>query len=399
VDFRLVQETTTWAGELPIEVVERKGIGHPDSICDAIAERASALYSREFYAATGRLPHHYFDKVLLAGGGVDMGLGRGEIVAPYRLVFAGKGILQVGDYRVDLDSMIRRAACEVFEEVLVDFDPDRHLVVINEVRDHQGPARTRPRYRPETLSVLPTLESRGRVSNDCNLCTSFAPFTMTERAVLGVESFLAAQDPATRVTGTDIKVVGIRRGSDVTIVVNVPFLARRVPDLDAYRALSQVVAGQIREYLAASFDEPIRLDFNPQDASGLPYLSVTGSVADTGDLGVVGRGNRQNGLITPMRPMSIEAVSGKSPIDNTGKLYGILARDIALSISTELNLRNEVYLTTFRDRSIEDPYLVCVETPDHASNAIQDVRSIVERELSSVYDLTRRFIFEDVVCW
>ncbi len=45
------------------------------------------------------------------------------------------------------------------------------------------------------------------------------------------------------------------------------------------------------------------------------FLTVTGTSAEMGDDGSVGRGNRCNGLITPNRPMSMEATSGKNPID------------------------------------------------------------------------------------
>src|SRR5690606_40191772 len=59
------------------------------------------------------------------------------------------------------------------------------------------------------------------------------------------------------------------------------------------------------------------------------YLTVTGTSAESGDYGQVGRGNRANGLITPHRPMSLEAVAGKNPVTHVGKLYNLLASRIA----------------------------------------------------------------------
>jgi S-adenosylmethionine synthetase len=35
-----------WIEDRPVEIVERKGIGHPDSLCDGIAERISVEYTR-----------------------------------------------------------------------------------------------------------------------------------------------------------------------------------------------------------------------------------------------------------------------------------------------------------------------------------------------------------------
>jgi S-adenosylmethionine synthetase len=59
------------------------------------------------------------------------------------------------------------------------------------------------------------------------------------------------------------------------------------------------------------------------------YLTVTGTSAEAGDDGQVGRGNRVNGLITPYRPMILEAVAGKNPVTHVGKIYNVLAREIA----------------------------------------------------------------------
>jgi S-adenosylmethionine synthetase len=62
---------------------------------------------------------------------------------------------------------------------------------------------------------------------------------------------------------------------------------------------------------------------------GPVYLTVTGTSAEAGDDGEVGRGNRVNGLITPFRPMSLEAAAGKNPVSHVGKIYNVLAQDIA----------------------------------------------------------------------
>jgi S-adenosylmethionine synthetase len=45
-----------WKGPGPasalVEIVERKGLGHPDKLADALAERMSAAYSRTVLAGT-----------------------------------------------------------------------------------------------------------------------------------------------------------------------------------------------------------------------------------------------------------------------------------------------------------------------------------------------------------
>ncbi|HSJ96111.1 MAG TPA: methionine adenosyltransferase, partial [Myxococcota bacterium] len=63
----------------PVEVVERKGLGHPDSICDALAEAFSLALSRFYREHFGRILHHNVDKVLLVGGRAEPAFGGGAV--------------------------------------------------------------------------------------------------------------------------------------------------------------------------------------------------------------------------------------------------------------------------------------------------------------------------------
>ena len=65
-----------------IEIVERKGLGHPDSICDALAENLSRALCREYRRQFGLILHHNVDKVLLSGGRASPAFGGGTILAP-----------------------------------------------------------------------------------------------------------------------------------------------------------------------------------------------------------------------------------------------------------------------------------------------------------------------------
>lgn len=388
--------------QAPFEAVERKGIGHPDTLCDAIAELASSEYSAAVHEETGRLPHHYFDKVMLMGGAVRMGLGHGELVEPYRVQFAGKVTREVGSTKFPVTDIITQAARAVLTETLHDFDPDKNLVVLDELRDYQGPSKRRPRYQPERVEDMPVMDQPNRVSNDVNICTGFAPLTRTEQAVLATEHHLNSK--AYKIehpyTGMDIKVAGVRMDKDIVLTVNMPFISTRVSSMEEYRELTEHLKLELREFYGAAGFEDVQLDFNPQDVSGLPYLSVTGSVADTGDVGVVGRGNRANGLITPMRPMSIEAVSGKSPIDNTGKMYGVMANRLSEEIHDATGLWNNATIVTFRDRPLSDPanVLIGVDGPTSPDDEGR-IRTIVEQRMADVPNLTSEFVLRHVVSW
>ena len=63
----------------PLEIVERKGKGHPDTICDAIAEAVSIQLSKAYQETFGRILHHNIDKCLLVAGQVLAGMVFGQL--------------------------------------------------------------------------------------------------------------------------------------------------------------------------------------------------------------------------------------------------------------------------------------------------------------------------------
>ena len=70
--------------------VERKGLGHPDTICDAVSEAASLALSRAYLERCGRVLHHNVDKVLLRGGTARPAFGGGEVLEAIEIYIAGR---------------------------------------------------------------------------------------------------------------------------------------------------------------------------------------------------------------------------------------------------------------------------------------------------------------------
>lgn len=404
MDVTVVRAPFPAVRDLPFEVVERKGAGHPDTLCDAIAETASRLYSAFVQDTFGRLAHHWFDKVMLLGGQARVGYGQGELTRPYHLIFAGKGVRRVGDVRIPLEGILEEAASQVLTRVLRNFDPRRDLVISNSLSDYQGPTNTRSRYTPSEPADLADPRSP-RVSNDANVCSGFAPLSDLESNVLALERYLTSEEFRSRRpdTGVDVKIVGIRKGSSVEVVVNMPLIAAEVASYPDYVRRVAEVGEEARAFLR---ERPggagVLVTMNPEDVCGIPYLTVTGSVADTGDVGVVGRGNRSNGLITPMRPMSIEAAAGKNPVDHTGKLYGILSQRIADSVHESHGLRNQVHVITVKERPIDDPLEVAVYYHSDSGEEIDDIDPIIktaEHQVARVGDLTDELVGPGVELW
>ena len=79
-----------------VEVVERKGMGHPDTICDALAEALSRSLCREYRQRFGAILHHNVDKALLCGGGAVAAFGGGTVTRPIDIYLAGRAVCRVG---------------------------------------------------------------------------------------------------------------------------------------------------------------------------------------------------------------------------------------------------------------------------------------------------------------
>lgn len=386
------------------EIVERKGIGHPDTLCDAIAERSSRDYSKYCLENFGKVAHHWFDKVMLLGGESTIDYGKGDLFYPYTVIFVGKAALRVGEEEIPLEKILYNAASQILSSVLTNFQPENHLKIEVRIYDYRGPGQKSQRYRPKTSDDLLDLSSKERVSNDCNICVGYAPFSLLESMVLELEREISTGNFKKQFpdTGYDVKIIGTRHGSSIVLQVNLPFIAEKIIDSELYKKRVEQAEEAIQAFIKYKFSQSPRIIVNPEKYNGRPYLTVTGSVADTGDVGVVGRGNRINGLITPFRPMSIEASAGKNPLDHTGKLYSILAMELAQELYDETGIKNTVVLSTTKEKPVNIPDFACISlgTDEDTLQKVQDkVRKKVNEKFESVFDLSRKIIYQGVTQW
>ena len=135
---------------------------------------------------------------------------------------------------------------------------------------------------------------------------------------------------------------------------------------------------------------------NCADAGENIYLTVTGTSIEMGDDGATGRGNRGNGLITPMRPMTMEAIAGKNPVSHVGKIYNVLAQKAAAEI-VELEGVEEAYVTLVSKigSPISQPLLRGVQiSGDMALTAAMEskVDAILDFWLESTDALVEQFV-------
>ena len=128
------------------------------------------------------------------------------------------------------------------------------------------------------------------------------------------------------------------------------------------------------------------------------FLTVTGTSAEMGDDGSVGRGNRCNGLITPNRPMSMEATSGKNPINHIGKIYNLLSTQIARECVTNVDGIEEMYVRLLSQigKPIDYPLVASIQVLPKRGVSLKeinaDVLEIVDDQLANVTSITEKVI-------
>jgi S-adenosylmethionine synthetase len=341
---------------LPAEVVERKGLGHPDTICDAIAEHVCVRLCQTYREHFGEILHHNVDKVLLVGGAARPEFGGGALLDPIELYLAGRATASHLGKGIPVSEIAVEAARQWLKVHLPDLDPDRDVRII-------------PRLR-EGSSDLKSLFARSGparpLANDTSCGVGFAPLTDLERIVLAAEGALNA--PATKrehpALGSDVKVMGIRRGDRVDLTVACAMVARHIPDIAAYAQAKDDACAFVLAAAERASSLPVAVRVNAADDldRGIVYLTVTGTSAEAGDDGEVGRGNRANGLITPYRPMTMEAAAGKNPATHVGKLYNVVANRIAGAVVDRTGAADAVCLLVSRiGAPIEEPQLADVQ--------------------------------------
>ena len=329
--------TTPPVDTLPLEIVEHKGIGHPDTICDALAETFSRGLSRFYLDRFGEILHHNVDKALLCGGSARPAFGGGDVLEPIEIHLAGRAVCEFNGVRIPVEEIAVEGSRQWIREHLCNLDPHADVRVVAHVRS--------------TSADLASLfrggrEARAPLANDTSFGAGYAPLDALETTVRAVATRLNSPDtkklhPA---IGEDVKVMGVRDGSEIHLTVACAFVGRHVADLKDYARKKQAVRALAID-AARLTDQPLSVTVNAADRDtpdGI-YLTVTGLSAEAGDDGQVGRGNRVNGLITPYRPMSLEAAAGKNPVTHVGKLYNVTAHRIAVAVVAAVPEVEETY--------------------------------------------------------
>lgn len=373
--------------ERDAEIVERKGTGHPDYMCDAIMEEVSLSLNREYLKRWGAIFHYNIDKGLLAAGRVERKFGGGRVLEPMRLIFGDRATTEIKGEHLPVDEIAVTTAKEWLKRNLRFLNPEENVVYQVEIKPGSSEL-TDIFYRRK--GPLP--------ANDTSAAVGYAPLTETEKMVLEMERYL--NSPSFKEifpeTGEDIKVMGFREKRRLYLTIAMPMLDRFVEREDYYFKRKEEIEKSIKEHANSKKEsiEEIEVYLNTLDEPGRGlggmYLTVLGTSAEDGDSGEVGRGNRVNGVIALSRPMGTEAAAGKNPVSHVGKIYNLLSHKIAEKIYHDVPGIKEVYiwLCSQIGTPIDMPKIaaaqVILKPKIRFSSVAKRVKEIIDIELSDI---------------
>ena len=197
--------------------------------------------------------------------------------------------------------------------------------------------------------------------------------------------------------------MGLREKDNITLTIGCAMVSKFVDDRDAYISIREELKDIVSDLACKYTNRPVEVfvntadDDTKKDESGY-YLTVTGTSAEMGDDGSVGRGNRANGLITPCRPMSMEATSGKNPINHVGKIYNLLSNRIANDVVENVEGVKQINLMILSQigKPIDQPRAATSQLILEDGYKLDDVNSKVENIIDSWLE-NISVITEDVV--
>jgi len=373
-----------------VEIVERKGLGHPDSICDGVAESVSRALAQTYLDRVGKVLHFNTDETQLVAGTAAPAYGGGEVQKPIYLLVVGRATKEYEGTKIPAETIALEAATDYLDENFPHMDVGTDVIV--DVRLGEGSGDLQQVFGDDNAVPM---------ANDTSYGVGHAPLTETERIVRDVEGRLngpySNDNPA---VGQDVKVMGKREGDHVEVTVAVAIVDRHVEGLDAYRDTVEGVREYVHGVAREHTDREVTVHVNTADdyEEGSVYLTTTGTSAEHGDDGSVGRGNRANGLITPNRPMSMEATSGKNPVNHIGKIYNLLSTEIAESVVADVDgIRQlQIRLLSQIGRPIDEPHVadatVITEDGVSVADVEADIQAAIDRELADVTGVTKRVI-------
>lgn len=378
--------------EQKLEIVERKGIGHPDSICDAIMDQISVKLSKAYLDKFGAIMHHNADKSLLVAGDVETRFGGGLVREPMLLIIGDRATFEVEGITVPVKEITLQTAKEWFKKNLRFVDPEDHV-------------RYQVELKPGSPELTDIFKRKGKIlgANDTSAAVGYAPMTKTETIVLKTERYVNSKDFKKKFpeSGEDVKVMGLRKNNDLRLTVSMAFVDRFVQSEREYFKKKAEILEEINRFVKENTDfEKVTVKLNTLDVEGRGidgvYLTVLGTSADSADSGQVGRGNRVNGVMPLNRPVCSEAAAGKNPVSHVGKIYNLLTHRIAEQVYEQVSGVEEVYIWLLSQigKPIDQPAIASAQVVIKSGNSMENVRRDIKKVINSELENIDKFCMD-----
>ncbi len=372
--------------ERPLEITERKGLGHPDTMCDNIMNQISVDLSTEYLKRFGNIYHHNMDKGLIAAGETSVKFGGGKVNKPILIVYGDRATFKVGNEEVPVNEIAMKSTKAWLRKNLRFVDPDVHVKYQSEIKPGSA-----------ALQDIFGRKKKGEYlgANDTSAAVGFAPYTEQEKLILGLENYLNSKEFKKEhpESGEDIKLMALRRGKKVDLTVAIAMVDRFIGSEDEYFKRKAEISDSIDAWIddKGGFEE-VKVSLNALDARGRGldglYLTVLGTSAEAGDSGQVGRGNNVRGVIALLRPMSSEAAAGKNPVSHVGKIYNMLCYRIADRIIDEVSGVTETYvwLLSRIGRPINEPSVVSAQLIPEKGVSLKSLQPSIENIIDDEFE-------------
>lgn len=343
------------------EVVERKGVGHPDSLADALANEVSIAYSRHCLDVIGVIPHHNVDKLYIGAGHYKNDYGVCNRLSPVVVRVHGRMSSVFGDVDLGIEELQISAVQKYMRQVMPTVTDDDLVIEPNATQHTKVPFW----FTPRNVADIP--DAANPKANDTSVCIGHWPPTPAESLAYQLERYFWIEVNGHAVRrfpeiGQDIKVMVVRSGELLEATLCVPAMSKLTASYDAYRELmaenEQNLQSLADNLLANSGLRPL-VKVNPYQRQ---YMLGLGSCIECGEEGMVGRGNNINGVISTHRIHTLESWAGKNPVYHTGRVYGYMTAKLARSISVQFFVKCSVTAVTRCGDSLFPPYQLMVST-------------------------------------
>ena len=366
-----------------IEIVERKGIGHPDTIADKLAFECSRVYSKYCMEHFSCILHHNIDKLYI-GAGLFL-LEDNKIVRhnPIRVELNGRVSNTMNGQTIDLEALFVPVIKNYLKSIIPRIDCENDLNILINCTQF---SKREFWYSPRNIDDIP--DAKELFAADTSLCVLHGTKTFCEKMAMELEQSFWEYDkfgyahPKFDDVGQDIKVMVSRINQEVIATLCVPVYKDIYTTKDEYDEI--IRKHEKRLYgVASKIENPhnytYKIEINRMPDGGYRnYSLVLGSCIECGEEGLVGRGNNAQGIISSFREHTVEAPCGKNERYHTGRVINFMGENAVKRINDELGIKTTLYCLTRNRGSIYEPYLFYLSV-DKIENE-NEIRKIIEEE-------------------